>query len=240
MWRNNFPSKAEQFDRAQLISPYFSYLRGRDFFKKDVENIRIKFWIKKTSSTLYTEASLFVLHQEFWEKDFDWMSIVNNSWKESKEIWKMFHKDIEKLCRKYKLRNFPNLVKEYILTGKFGDLFAITLINKTDYNFQITIPRNIKKKDFTDIWNMMQIQNEKFPVRKRYSKLMIERSESVKKIDTKFMDQDDILLLIDNKLDEYADNGVEKKLFFGDKGRKSKLKAIVRDLFALLNQLNRY
>ena len=86
----------------------------------------------------------------------------------------------------------------------------------------------------------MQIQNEKFPVRKRYSKLMIERSESVKKIDTKFMDQDDILLLIDNELDEYADNGVEKKLFFGDKGRKSKLKAIVRDLFALLNQLNRY
>lgn len=240
MWKKNFPSKAEQYDRAQLISPYFSYLRGRDFFRKDVEDIRIKFWIKKTSSTLYTEASLFVLHQEFWEKDFDWMSIVNNSWNESKVIWKIFHKDIEKLCRKYKLRNFPNLVKEYILTGKFGDLFAITLINNTDYNFQITIPRNIKKKDFEDIWNMMQTYNEKFPVRKRYSKLMDGRSKSIKKIDVKFMDQKDILLLIDNELNNDADNGIEKKLFHGDKSRKSKLKTIVRDLFALLNQLNRY
>lgn len=240
MWKKNFPSKTEQYDRAQLISPYFSYLRGRDFFRKDVEDIRIKFWIKKTASTLYTEASLFVLHQEFWEKDFDWMSIVNNSWKESKKIWKMFHKDIEKLCRKYKLRSFPNLVKEFILTGKFGNLFAITLVNTTDYNFQITIPRNIQKKNFEEIWKMMQSQNEKFPVRKRYSKLMIERSESVKKINVKFMDQDDILLLIDNQLNEGLENGIEKKLYHGDKSRKSKLKTIVRDLFALLNQLNRY
>lgn len=240
MWKKNFPSKTEQYDRAQLISPYFSYLRGRDFFRKDVEDIRIKFWIKKTASTLYTEASLFVLHQEFWEKDFDWMSIVSNSWKESKEIWKIFHKDIEKLCRKYKLRSFPNLVKEFILTGKFGNLFAITLVNTTDYNFQITIPRNIQKKDFEEIWKMMQSQNEKFPVRKRYSKLMTERSESVKKINVKFMDQDDILLLIDNQLNEGLENGIEKKLYHGDKSRKSKLKTIVRDLFALLNQLNRY
>lgn len=152
----------------------------------------------------------------------------------------MFHKDIEKLCRKYKLRSFPNLVKEFILTGKFGNLFAITLVNTTDYNFQITIPRNIQKKNFEEIWKMMQSQNEKFPVRKRYSKLMIERSESVKKINVKFMDQDDILLLIDNQLNEGLENGIEKKLYHGDKSRKSKLKTIVRDLFALLNQLNRY
>lgn len=240
MWRNNFPSKTEQYDRAQLISPYFSYLRGSSFFRKDVEDIRIKFWIKKTPLTLYTDTSLFVLHQEFWEKDFDWMSIVNNNWKESKEIWKIFHKDIEKLCRKYRIRTFPNLIKDYILTGRFGDLFAISLNNITDYNFRITIPRNIKKKDFDGIWDMIQDQNKNFPVRVSYSKLIIKRSESVKKIDVKFMDQDDILLLIDNELNNNVDNGIEKKLFHGDKSRKSKLKTIVRDLFALLNQLNRY
>ncbi len=237
--KSKFPTKQEQFSTAQLVYPYFKYLKGSITFNKDIKDIRVKFWIQQTESTIHS-IQLFVLHQEFWEREFDWMSIVMNSWIESKKIWELFHKEIEQLSRKYRLRNFPNLIKDYVITGRFDDLFLITKLSHSDYEFQITVPRDIKKMDFDAIWNTMQKHNQKYPINKSYSKIILERSALVDKIDTKLADQKDILLLIDKVLFNDPNNKIEENLTFGDKSRKSKLKRIVRDLFSLLNQLNRW
>lgn len=241
--KRKYPHKNEQFSRARLAYPYFKYLINSQIFKKDVENIRIKYWINQTPSTIY-KISLFVLHQDFWDPDFDWMSIVNRSWTESKDIWILFHKEIEKLWRKYRIRNFPNLTKEYTLTGRFGDLLMLSRMSPSDETFQITIPRWIKKKDFENIWNKMQKHNEENPIKQpfisKYSKTVIKRSESVEKIDRKYItDQHDICLLIEQELVGGLENEIKNNITLKDNTRKSKLKKIVKDLFSLLNQLSR-
>lgn len=50
------------------------------------------------------------------------MEVVINYEDELRLVWKEFHKEIEKIAERYKIKQFPNLVKEYILNKRFGDL----------------------------------------------------------------------------------------------------------------------
>lgn len=122
-----------------------------------------------------------------------------------KEIWLKFHQDIEVIAKKYRLSNFLDLLKDYIFSGKFGRSLSIYELTLTTDGHSITVPTDIKKKDFDKIWLKIVDFNKKYLPEKRnnfqFSDAVLEKYKSVQKFDKKYPgDQAAILLLLKGEL----------------------------------------
>jgi hypothetical protein len=239
---NKFPNRKEQLKRAKLISPFFKYLKGNKSFLKDVEDLRIKYGIRKTVEMTY-KIPTTLLNQEFWDPDYDTMSIVLSFWPELRPLWEQFHSEIEELATKYRLKNFPNLIKEYVLKNTFGELLTRYKLSCGADWCDIWISRWITKKDFDEIWNKVQEYNKENPESvmnyRRFSDEVLEKYSSVEKINRKyFTDQVDIILLINKELSGSSSQAIERKIAGWDKSKKSRLNKIVKELFSLIDDLN--
>ncbi len=239
---SKFPNRKEQLKRAKLISPFFKYLKGNKSFLKDVEDLRIKYGIRKTVEMTY-KIPTTLLNQEFWDPNNDSMHIVLGYWPELRPLWEQFHAEIEELATKFRLKNFPNLIKEYVLKNTFGELLTRYKLSCGADWCDIWISRWILKKDFNEIWNKIQEYNKENPESvmnyRRFSDDVLEKYSSIEKINRKyFTDQVDILLLINKELSGTSSQDIEWKISGWDKSKKSRLNKIVKELFSLLDDFN--
>lgn len=233
--------KKEQQQRAQLITPFFLQLKTNEAFMKEIKSIREKFGITQEKPPLH-EAPLYLLRQNFWKRDYDIMQRVKLYSLDDREIWEKFHHDIEKIAKKYKLSNFLDYLKDFIFSGKFWDALTIYSINLTSDGHTITIPTDIKKKDFDRIWLEIVDYNKKYPYKKRnhyrFNDQILKKYESVEKFDKKYSsDQICILLFIKQQLQTLTKNE-EDKLNVLEKSQKSRLRKIAMDIFSLVCDLD--
>ena len=231
-----FPSKDDQFRLAKLVLPIFQYLRSDTQFKNDVTIIRLRYQPLTEDKNL-----LFVLHQEYWNPGNDSMKIVNNSGEENRKIWEQFHHDIEDLCVKYCITAFPSLVKDFVFTYRFGDLFTSFQLRSSTDGFEVKISRNILREDFEKIWEDMQSFNRKYPLDreyKQYSQDVLDKYQHIQKANGMyFTDQKNIRLLIKQEI-QGNDESINNTINTWDKTKKSKLKKVVSNLFSLLDDIN--
>lgn len=236
-----FPSKNTQFHRARLISPYFDFLRHYEPFLKDIERIRDKYCSRNTEKES-EKVPLILLYQEFWDPNNESMQVVLTYGNEFRSIWKEFHLEIESLATNYRLKKFPNLIKEFILNNRFWDLLFKYWMVSEDESFNLRISRTIKKEEFVKIWDLIQEYNSQYPVNRsiygNYSDEILEKYSYVEEIKRKYhADQKDIILLIKKELDKWMNQDIEWKIAWWDKSRKSRLNKIVKELFSLIDDL---
>ncbi len=230
----------EQEKRAILISPFFHFIINEDWFKKDVESLRVTYGISKHKPPIYI-IPLHLLYQEYWNPDFDSMQRVNSYWSDLKWLWQEFHKEIEKIAEKYYLRNFPDLLKEYILTWRFRDsLIAYKMIFSND-RCDISIRPWIKKREFNNIWKEIQEYNKNTlserPWYYKYSEEVIKKYEAIQTIWKKYAWVWALLLVKKQLFNNLSVN--EKDTIKGwDKSKKSRLNHIARNLSSLVRDLN--
>lgn len=233
--------KKEQQKRAQLITPFFLHLKTNEDFMKEIFGIRSRYGITQEKPPIY-EVPLYLLRQNLWKRDFDTMERVKIYSSDMREIWVKFHQEIEEIAKKYKLSNFLDYLKDFIFSGKFWDALSIYNITLTTDGHTITIPPDIKKKDFNKIWLQIADFNKKYPYKERnsyrFSDEVLKKYRSVEKFDKKYSsDQIFILLFIKKELHGLTMNE-EAKLNALDKSQKSRLKKIAKDIFSLVIDLD--
>jgi len=232
----------EQLSRGGLIIPYFHYLKAEESFQKEVKSLRSEYGLIKAETAEY-KVPLYLLHQDYWHCEYDTMLKVNLYSEEMKGLWTEFHKKIEIIAKKYFLSNFPNLLKEYILEGRFNKVLMLyKLTGSTDW-FDITVPRNIKKEDFMKIWKQIQDFNKDHPLDEsfvyKYSKGVIKKYRSVEKINKKHeLDKPDIILMMKKELLNNLSIDEEDKIEWWDRSKKSHLLSSVKDLLSLVKDLD--
>jgi hypothetical protein len=236
--KRDYPDLNTQFLRAKLISPYFTFLLTYEPFLKDIQNIR-----KLYCSWKDDKIPLILLRQEYWNRNNESMEIVLGYEDNLRSVWEEFHKDVEKIAERYKIKQFPNLVKEYILNKRFGDLLFKYWMISWDWMFNLRVSRSIKKSEFIKLWDLMQEYNTKYPInRSLYSNFwdeVLEKYSYIETINRKyFADQKDLVLLITQELNGDLDQSIEWKIKWWDKSKKSRLKRIVTELFSLLDDLS--
>ena len=223
-----------------LISPFFHFIINDDWFKKDVETLRVTYGISKHKPPMF-HISLHLLYQEYWNPDFDSMQRVNSYWSDLKWLWQNFHKEIEKIAEKYYLRNFPDLLKEYILTWRLRDsLYAYRLTCSND-RCDISIRPWIKKREFDNIWKEIQKYNNKTlsvnPWYSKYSAEVIKKHQSIETIWKKYSWRK-AFLLIKKQLFNNLTFDEEQTVTGWGKYKKYRLNCIVNNLVSLVKDLD--
>ncbi|MBP7806210.1 hypothetical protein KA057_00860 [Candidatus Gracilibacteria bacterium] len=234
--------KEEQERRARLVAPYFQYLNFKESsFLVDVENIRVKYGISQSKTAVHN-MPLHLLSQKYWNRDISSMATVKSYSPELQELWTEFHEDTELLAKKYRLSNFPHLIKEFILTGRFGDALIINQIVSTEDSYTITLPRSVKKKDFNKVWAYIEKSNTVNPMKRsyarRYSDEVMKKYELVEEIMRKNIDQNGIYLLVKKEMFGHLSLDEEGKIKNLDKYKKSRLTKLAKNLFSLVSDLD--
>ncbi len=231
----------EQEKRARLIAPFFQYLRTSKQFYEDTEVIRVKYWISRATPAL-EHVPVHLLSQPYWNREFESMKIVKHYWPVKEEAWVEFHQDIESLAKKYRVSNFPDLIKEFVLTERFGNALLIHRVRLTDDGHTIELPRSIKKAEFDSIWKDIEQYNKDYPMsrsRRKYSDEVNEKYKSVEKIENKyFADQKGIRLLMIKELFGNLSPEEEMEINSWDKYKKSRLVRLNKVLFSLVQDLD--
>ncbi len=239
--RKRYPiDKKEQERRAKLIAPFFQYLRSSKHFYEDIEIIRVKYWISRVTPAL-EHVPIHLLSQPYWNREFESMKIVKKYWPVKEEAWVEFHQDIELLAKKYRVSNFLDLIKEFILTERFGNALLIHRVRLTEDGHTIELPRSIKKAEFDSIWKDIVQYNKDYPIsrsRSKYSDEVNEKYKSVEKIENKyFADQKGIRLLMIEELFGKISPDENDEIKSWSKYKKHKLKKLTKTLFALIQDL---
>lgn len=171
------------------------------------------------------------------------MATVNHYWPELKKFWEDFHQDIEKIAAKYRLRNFLDLLKDFVLQNRFGDALLHHRLQLSEDGHTITLNRNIKKKDFDNIWLEIEKFNEEYPIRKsrvrRYSKEVIEKYKNTEQMEKKyFSDQVGLRLLMKKELFGALTPKEEMEIQSWDKSKRSRLTKLNSGFFSLVQDLD--
>lgn len=239
---HKFPNRETQLQRAKLILPFFQSLRGNKKFLTDVENLRIQYGIIKSWDAKH-KISPLLLRQDCWYKDKEWMGIVLSFSEELRETWERFHRDIEELSEKFRLKHFPYLVKDFILTGRFWNLFFRYWFKWWTDWFDIKLSYSIKKTEFEKIWMEIQKFRKEYPQKQKfertYSDEVLQKYQYTDKANHKyFADQMDIHMLIEKEINWTSDIMIEKKIEGWERPKRSRLKRITREILSLLDDLN--
>ena len=236
---NKFWDEKYQLNYAKLIAPYFDYLANDECFLEHVEEIRIKYWLSTIKKGLY-EVPLYLLHQDYWNLNFDTVAQVKLYDENLRDLWKEFHTEIENLSRRYKITKFPNILKQFILTNRFSDvLLAYNLIISWE-NWEASWSIYMKKKYFENIWIEIcryKKKNDKEGYMGLSSPEIQKKYKSISKIQKINLHQNIVWLLIKKQLwySLWEEKGILKKI---DKTQKSKLNALIKDLVYFINILN--
>ena len=231
----------EQEERARLIAPFFQFLKTEKYFLDDIEKIRIKYGISKQEKSTHN-VPLHLLHQKYWNPDISSVATVKY-YSEFKDLWEEFHKNIEQIAIKYRLRNFLDLLKNFVLQNRFGDALLQHRIQLWQDGHTITLPRNIKKKDFDNIWLEIEKFNKEYPVKtsrtRRYSDEIIEKYKNTEIIENKyFSDQVWLRLLMRKEIFGTITYEEEMKIKAWDKSNRSRLLKLIRWFFSLVKDLD--
>ena len=102
--------------------------------------------------------------------------------------------DIEILAEKYLLKNFLDLLKEFIIENRFGNVLLIHHMHLTEDGHTITLPRSIQKQEFNNIWKEIDRFNKDYPIKKSltrsYNDEIIEKYKITEKIQKKNLQVD--------------------------------------------------
>lgn len=241
--RKRYPiDKKEQERRAKLIAPLFQYLKSEQGFLDDIEIIRVKYGISKTKTGTHN-IPIHLLNQKYWKRDISSVATVKHYWPDLQKLWEEFHKDIESIALKYRLKNFLDLLKDFVLQNRFGDALLHHRLQLGEEGHTITLNRNIKKKDFDNIWLEIEKFNKEYPIRKsrvrRYSNEVIEKYKNTEQMEKKYLaDQVGLRLLMKKELFGSLTPKEELEIQSWDKSKRSRLTKLSRGFFSLVQDLD--
>ncbi len=235
-------SLEEQEKRAKLIMPLFQLLKTEKIFLDEIECVRIKYGISKKEKGIHN-VPIHLLSQEYWKPNISSVATVNHYWPELKILWEDFHKDIEKIGAKYYLRNFLYLLKDFVLQNRFRDVLIKHRLQLWENGHTIILQRDIKKKDFDNIWLEIEKFNQEYPVRKsrirRYSDEIRKKYRNTEIMENKYLaDQASLRLLMKKQVFGTITQEEEMKIKGWDKSKKSRLSKLTRWFFSLVKDLD--
>ncbi len=152
-----------------------------------------------------------------------------------------FHGDIERLAEKYLVPKFPILIKEFVLTGRFGNLLVKWKIEFSGDTWTATGSKFMKKEDFEEIWAKIQERNAERPesiMKMGFSDEILAKYASVKSVEKKYFPNQKLFrTMLSQEMGHDVQIEWERAVASVSKYEKSRTKQIVTDLISLLKDL---
>lgn len=235
-----FPVRNIQEERARLVSPFFNFLAQDPTFLKDAEALRSEYGLGGSPENRKIPQDAIAVN--YWEPDFEAAETLRRYGEGTNKEMARFHSDVERLAEKHLVPKFPILVKEFVLTERFGDVLVKWKLVFSGDTWTASGSRFMKKEDFEEIWSEIRKRNAERPesgLRVRFSDEILAKSDSAKSVENKyFANQKLFRTMLSQRIGRDVSIEQERTISSTSKYEKSRMKQAVSDLVSLLEDLS--